>query len=313
MAVTTAAVIGAGASAYSAYNNNKNAKKAMSQTGGPAWLENSSRGAIDRADQLSRRQYTPFTGNRVAGMSANETQAGQLAGGFSRALQPYQNRLSAGFSRGALEQFENPYLDKVLGARKRAIGEEFGRQSADLATNQAATDAFRTGRSDLMRSRLNDSRLRALDEAEGTARSGAFDQALQAYFAQGQQDIGAMGQTAAAQSQQIDNLGRTGAIDRSIRQAGLDFDYGQFLERRDWDVNNLTPLLNAIQSARGGTVTTTASDGSKGKDWWGAAGGLLGQAIALFGNNGSQQGAFPAAGETAIQNANNAGPFNFGD
>jgi hypothetical protein len=61
----------------------------------------------------------------------------------------------------------------------------------------------------------------------------------------------------------------------------MDFDYGQFLERRDWDVNNLRPLLDAISSARGSTSSTMTSSGPN-KDYWGAAAGLLGTAITTW-------------------------------
>lgn len=254
-------------------SSKKNSKKATSSTQEPAWLSDASEDAVTRARELSRRQYTPFTDQRVAGLTANEQQASRMAAAFGREAQ-------TPFSADKLEAFQNPYLDQVFKNRQRAIGEEYGRQSADLAKNQAAMNAFRSGRSDLARSRLNESRLRALSEGEATDRANAFNTAMNAY----QQDqANRRSNFESAES----NLAKTGAIERSINQAQNDFDYGQFLERRDWDVNNLTPLLNSINAARGGsTTTTTGSSGNK--DYWGAAAGLLGTAIQqYFGNNGS--------------------------
>jgi hypothetical protein len=264
-------------------------KKGASQTtenSVPPWLNSASQSAVTRAEELSRRQYTPFQGQRVAGLSANEQQAGRLAGAFGDRT---ANRMRTGFQGSDLAAFENPYLDKVLGARKRAIGEEYGRQSADLASRQSAMNAFRSGRSDLARSRLDAERLRALDEAENESRAAGFDRAMGAYFQNERAQEGAF-ETAAR------GLQSTGLAERSVSQAQNDFDYGSYLERRDWDVNNMTPLLNAIAAARGGSMSRTTNE-SPGKDIWGAASGMLGQALMMWdGGFGNDDGDRPTGG-----------------
>jgi hypothetical protein len=237
----------------------------------PQWLEDASQSAVGRADTLSRRSYTGYNGQRVAGLGRNEQMAASQANAFGART---NNKIRTGFQGSDLDQFANPYLDRVLAQRKRGIGEEFGRQSASLEANQAAANAFRSGRSDLARSRLNESRLRALDEAEGTERSNAFDKSMGAYFQNEASLGGAFNQSQAALSQ-------TGLAERGVRQARADFDYGQFLEQRDWDVNNMGPLLNAISTARGGSTTTNTS-GGQGKDYWGAAAGVLSTAISTY-------------------------------
>lgn len=265
-----AAAVAAGGSYMSAKQANKG-KGSTSSTQMPAWLENASESAIGRADALSKRGYTGYNGQRVAGLGRNEQMASSQAKAFG---QRTDNRIRNGFQGSDLDQFSNPYLDKVLGARKRTIGEEFGRQEANLTANADARNAFRSGRTDLARSRLNDSRLRALDEADGTERANAFDKSMGAYFNNEQNLQGAF-------SQSQDALNKTGLAERGTRQAQNDFNYGQFLEQRDWDVNNMTPLLNAIGSARGGSTTTNSSSGPN-KDYWGAAAGVLSTAISTY-------------------------------
>lgn len=285
MAVTTAAVVGGVSAAYSAYSTDKNQKKGLKQqskstTEIPAYLNSASEDLVNRAGRLSQRAYTPFTGNRVAGFGNNEQQAEQLASQYGSQV---RDRMNRGFQGSDLSAFENPYLDRVLEQRKRTIGEEYGRQSAALNTRQSAMNAFRSGRSDLARSRLDESRLRALDEADAETRSGAFDRAMSNYFQDQQVQQGAFDRAESS-------LQQTGAAERSIRQAGLDFNYGQFLEGRDWDVNNLTPLMNAISVARGNQSTTTnGSTSQPGKDAWGAAGGLLATAIMQYGKSRENQ------------------------
>jgi hypothetical protein len=284
--------IGAAAiTAGSAYVSNKKKKKGATQTtenSMPPWLESASENAVNRADELSRRAYTPFSGQRVAGLSANEQQAGRLATAFGDKTAA---RMRNGFQSSDLAQFENPYLDRVLANRKRAIGEEYGRQSADLSKRQSAMNAFRSGRSDLARSRLDANRMRALDEAEAEERSGAFDRAMGAYFQDQNQQAGAF-ETASR------GLQSSGIVERSVRQAQNDFDYGTYLERRDWDVNNLTPLLNAISSARGGSMSQTSFDSGGNKDPWGAVGGMLGQAVLMWSQDNDEGGGTPGGGHT---------------
>lgn len=288
IATGTAALIGAGASAAASAYGSTQKKRSTSKVTQDKFIRDASMDAVQRARSIAGRPYTAFGGERVAGLSENERQASRLAGSFGDRFKPYQDRLADGFSRGALEQFENPYLDKVLAQRKRGIGEEFGRQSADLQRRQSAMDAFRTGRSDLARSRLDESRMRALDEAEAGARDEGFKTALEAYFRQGQQDLGAMETSGRLGAAEIEGLARTGLTERSVAQAERDFDYGQFLERRDWDVNNLQPLLDAIQAARG---DVTRTDTKPGENKWSAYGGLLSSLFSSgFGGGGGGGG-----------------------
>lgn len=285
-----AAAVAAGGSYMSAKEAGKG-KGSTSSTQIPAWLEDASQSAVGRADMLSRRRYQGFNGERVAGLGRNEQMASSQAQAYGARL---NNKLRSGFNGKDLDQFANPYLDRVLNQRKRGIGEEFGRQSANLEANQSAMNAFRSGRGDLARSRLNESRLRALDEAEGTERANAFDKSMGAYFQNEQSLAGAFNTSQNALSQ-------TGLAERGVRQAQNDFDYGQFLEQRDWDVNNLGPLLNAINTARGGTTTTNTTGGG-GKDYWGAAAGLLSTAIGTYltpNNKAGSTGGTGAGGGTA--------------
>lgn len=291
MALTTAVVVAAGASAYGATRSRTTKSKFKEDP----FIRSASMGAIDKAKAISNRPYTPYTGNRIAGLSDNEQQASRLAGSMGERIEPFRSRLAAGFSQGALSQYENPYLDRVLGAQRRVIGEEYGRQGAEISRRQTATDAFRSGRSDLARSRLDANRLTALGDAEAYGQKGAFDTAMDAYFKDRGNDISSIGALTGADEAQIGALSRTGLAGRGVEQAGLDFDYGQFLEGRDWDVNNLEPLLRAIQAARGNSERTQTDPG---EDKWSAYGGLMASMLGsgMFSSIGGAAGAAGTAG-----------------
>jgi hypothetical protein len=249
-----------------------------------SWFSDMGQAALGRAGELADRPYTPYEGERVAGLSDNEQQASGIASGMGESYAPMRQRLQGGFSQDNLGQFMNPYTDAVLGARTRAIGDEFTRQSSALDRNKAATDAFRSGRTDLQRARLGASRMRALDEATNEVKAAAFESGKDSMFRQGSQDIGAIGAFSSADSNQISALGQTGGADRSVRQAQADFDYGQHLERRDWSMNNLNALLTAIGAVNPAAGTYTLGGkkegGSSGTDWSaiiGLAGSIAGE------------------------------------
>lgn len=260
-------------------------RSGMRTTGRDPWFEAAGQFALGRAIGLADRPYEGYTGQRVAGLSGNEQAASGVARGFSDRIEPYAARLRGGFSGENISAFMNPYTDKVLNARLRGINDEFGRQSASLSRNAAATDAFRSGRTDLARARLDASRMRALDEATGETNAAAFESAKDSMFRQGAQDLGAIGAIGQVTDAERRGLMETGATERSIDQANRDFQYGQFLERRDWDINNLNNLIAAIQGVDSTAGKTEETYGKKPKkSTFGTILGLAGTAVgAMFG------------------------------
>lgn len=251
------------------------------------WLADTAQAALGRATQMADRPYTPYEGERVAGLSANEQQASGMAAGPVN-YQSQVNRLGAGYNPEAISGFMNPYVDEVLGARTREIGNNYTTQMAGLDRNAAATDAFRSGRSDRQRSRLQGSQLRAIDEATADTKKSAFENAQQAYFNQGNQDISAIGALEGANRSRVSSLMETGGAERGIRQAQDDFDYGQHLERRDWDMNNLDNLLRAIGAVNSAAGTYSYGGKTKNKSDeadWAAIAGTIASAYGEYSNS----------------------------
>lgn len=252
------------------------------------WYEQTGQAALGRATALADRPYTPFTGERVAGLSDNE-QSGIALAGQPVNYQSQIDRLGQGYSGEAISGFMNPYVDAVLGDRTKQIDNSYTTQMAGLNRNAAATDSFRTGRSDRQRSQLDKSRISAIDTATNDTKKSAFENAQQAYFNQGNQDVSAIGALEGANRSRVGSLMDSGATERGIRQAGDDFDYGQHLERRDWDMNNLNSLLAAI-GAVNGTAGTWNYGGTKDKKDsstdWGAVAGAIASAYGEYNSGG---------------------------
>lgn len=271
-----------GGALQSVGSSTKSSPKGSSYTYRDPWYADAGQAALERATALSNRPYEGYGGERVAGLSGNEEQAYRIAGDYASRYSPFVQRLSGGYNSAALAPYQDPYLDSVLSSRLKSIDQNYGSQLAALDRNAAATDAFRSGRSDLARARLGASRMKAADTATNEAKSEAFKNAQNAYFQQGSQDIGALGALNSTLNSEVGALSSTGQAERGVRQARDDFNYGQFLERRDWDVNNLDNLLKAI-----GAVNPTAGSTTKGKNAkpdtdWGQVAGMLGTALASY-------------------------------
>ena len=95
----------------------------------------------------------------------------------------------------------------------------------------------------------------------------------------------------------------TGGLKRSLKQAGLDFDYQQFIEARDWDITNLQPLLAAVGTVPYGTTTTAQTKSSGLGNAIGVAAGAAGAVMSggmsgMFGGGQGEGGqdTLPSAG-----------------
>lgn len=229
-------------------------QEAADNSGGNAVLKTNKKKAtsllLGRASELADRPYTPYEGDRVAGMSANEQQASDMA----RTGNPDAKRLldksesaidssNKAFNKDNLESYLSPYRDS--GIQKE--NELYDTNKASLLNSKAG--AWGGDRSAFDQSELTRQHMGAISDINAKA----YDQATTAFFndanrqqnaAQAYQSVA--GDVSQLNRQQVQDLMATGGIDRVLHQGQLDFNYQQFVEQRDWDVNNLEPLLRAL-------------------------------------------------------------------
>lgn len=309
MAAVTGTVIAGASLANSAYQSKKNrdAMKSASNVQEPQWLQDAQQFATQRGREIADRQYVPYTGQRVATQDPNEVSAGNLAAVDSEANQAARRNLGAAgemvdqvagseFNAENIAKYSNPYIQGVIDPAKREAKREYSDQLAQLRGRAASMGAFGSDRSTLLESNLERNRAQALTDIESKGRAYAFDQAMEGWKSDNQRRLAASdayravgGDISRLNTSQITDLMRTGQSKRLLDQAQLDFNYDQFLTQRDWDVNNLQPLLSAIGTSKGGNVTTTTS-GPKA-DPVGTILGAAGTLIGYFGGAGTGGGA----------------------
>jgi hypothetical protein len=185
------------------------------------------------------------------------------------------------FTDANMQDYMNPYIEGALDPAARELREEIARQQQGISGAAGMQGAFGGARHGIAEAEGRRGGLEAMSDLYGRGYQQAFESAKDQFnrdrdvFARGAEQFRATG--AAGQqmlTQDIQNLLTTGGIKRQLEQAGLDFDYQQFIEARDWDVNNLQPLLDTLS-----TVPHTKTRTEKTKK--GAMGTIIGVAATV--------------------------------
>jgi hypothetical protein len=242
-------------------------------------------------ERIADRPYEAFSGQRVAGLSQNEQAASEMARtGFGSATDYFKRGASALSGIGSWadadrSKYMNPYMEEVVNRQQRDVGRGFDTRRADLQRTAGMRSAFGGGRQAALESGLEGKFLETTGDISAQGYATAYDRAMDQFNQEQQRRIaeaGAFGSLGAGEAgvagQAIGALSSTGQAERQVDQLGKDFDYMQFIERRDWDVNNLQPLLASIQGAKHGQTTT-----SKEKTSGGGLSALAGMAATVGG------------------------------
>ena len=245
-------------------------RKTTSETKIPSWLEAGSKQAVALGQKIAEREYTPYEGERIAGLDPNEQRAYELAqsgvGGYQADLDRSRELTEQGarsFLDADMEAYMNPYVKGALDPAAREIKEETARQVALRGQEAGMAGAFGGARQAIAESETRRGGTEALSDLYQKGYERAFESGAAKFSAdrnaaaRGAEQFRALGAQGQQQlTQDMQNLMTTGGMKRSLEQAGLDFDYQQFVEARDWDITNLQPLLAAVAGVPYGTKTT---------------------------------------------------------
>lgn len=242
----------------------------------PDYITSGSEAAVGRGMEALNRPYTPYEDERVAGLSENEAMASQMARDTAGVGMGYLSQGAdalggiTSFDQANIGAYMNPYIEQVLNRQQEALGEAYGGRKSELGQKAGMVSAFGGGRQTALETGLEEEYLDSTAAMQEAGLASAFDRAtglwgsdMDRLIAQSGAYGGLAGQAGASASSDIRNLAGTGLTERSIDQAQKDFDYQQFIESRDWDINNLGPLLEALSMAPYETTTTSETEGSK--------------------------------------------------
>lgn len=236
----------------------------------PEWLETGSQRAVELATGIADRPYTPYEGERIAGLSEAEQRASELAltgeGAWRSDLDRARELTEQGagsFLDADIQGYMSPYISGALDPAARELREEMAREQQTIKGQAGMVGAFGGGRQAIAEAESRRGGMEAVSDLYGRGYQQAFESAREQFnvdrdaFARGAEQFRATG--AQAQQQLHSDIGTlltTGGLSRQLEQAGLDFDYQQFIEARDWDITNLGPLLETLSTVPYSKTTT---------------------------------------------------------
>ena len=260
-------------------------KSKESKTEIPAWLESGSQKAVGIAEGIADRPYTPYEAQRFAELDPNEQKAIEMAategGAYRQDLdrsREFAETAGQSFLDADIQAYMNPYIESALEPAARELREEGLRTQQRLRGQAGMAEAFGGSRAAILESEASGRHLETINDLYERGYASAYESAANMFdkdrvAARAASDqfraIGSEGQQML--SNEMNNLLVTGGLRRNLEQVGLDFDYGQFLEARDWDVTNLEPLLRTLSTVPHVTTTTETTKGGEFQAVLGAA------------------------------------------
>ena len=252
----------------------------------PKYFEPYAIDMIKRAEAESKREYTPFQGQRLADENTDTARSREIARGVAEGGIPGLTQAATGTAAGmgrAMEglgfktqdfgsaqakQYMSPYLQNVLNVQKQAAIDDFMQQQAGRDATAVQAGAFGGSRSAVEQALAGQGLQDRLAEIQATGQQKAFEQAQQqferdrsAQLAAERQGLSAA-ESLSGQSAQLAALGqkaRAGDIesaqllekiakDRQAReQAGVDLAYEDFVRQRDMPREDLTFLSSILR------------------------------------------------------------------
>ena len=252
----------------------------------PKYFEPYAIDMIKRAEAESKREYTPFQGQRLADENTDTARSREIARGVAEGGIPGLTQAATGTTAGmgrAMEglgfrsqdfgspqaqQYMSPYIQQVLNVQKDAAIRDFQQQQAGRGAAAVQAGAFGGSRSAVEQALAGQGLQDRLAEIQATGQQKAFEQAQQqferdraAQLAAERQGLSAA-ESLSGQSAQLAALGekaRAGDIesaqllekiakDRQAReQAGLDLAYEDFVRQRDMPREDLTFLSSILR------------------------------------------------------------------
>lgn len=296
----TVAWVGVGVGVLGLVGNQMNAAKAQRSSGGTSGFDPQVQAGTDQAIQTAETvANTPWTGmdtdQAVAGLTKNQLLAQGGAETSAEYLPAFEATAGQKFDAQTLSQYENPYVQQVLGAQNAMAQRNYQTQLAGLKSREGMTSAFGGDRGAIGENELTSNFNLQSDARNKQGLSDAYNSGVSAF----NQDRGfAAGQIGAIEGA----LGQTGAVAQTTNQNRANFNYNQFKEQRDWTKNQnayLAQTLGQVPKGQYYTGTQTAYTQPGGGGWMGAAAGAAQLGMQAYqANNQPQQPAFAPSADS---------------
>jgi len=201
----------------------------------PEYLKEFQSSLLDRANVTSRGAYQGYTGDRIAPLSTQETQAGGIITGQ---IVPQAGALAnigaQQYDTATAQSYMNPYSNTVISGVIGDLEEQYQKNLRGINQGAVGAGAFGGARHGVERALAGERYLDTVTDTTARLRQAGFESGAQRFQAdRGAQMQGAAGQISALTGAQ-QQLGQFGAMERGLEQQELIEQYRDFIEEREY-------------------------------------------------------------------------------
>ena len=270
----------------------------------PSYLKTAMRDVVDLGQEYADTPYSPYGDPRFANFTPDELQAFDLTRSLLGAYQPDMDYASSalrdvtrqglqGIDQSLIDAYANPFTTMVMDQRRNRSFEDFARAKSDLSAQKANIGAFGGSRLGLQEANLFDEFEQRLADEEAEMLMNRFDRSIsgaQDSLTRAQQGAVDTGNMASMHQslglQDSTALSGIGGQQRALEQAGLDFDYEQWMNSQLDPLTRAQGLLSVVQPVSAlnrGENTVATQKSSSSQSPFQVATGLAGMAKGLGG------------------------------
>ena len=273
----------------------------ISTTEIPKYIAEPTADIIGEAMDVGREAYVPYTGARLAGLTAEEQAAMAQAQGMKgisalRGTAAYDAAQAAGApALGGISAYMTDYQKKVADIAAQRMRDQSAIEQQGIAAKAAGAGGLDSSRFAILEAERQKNLTTGIGDLYTKAQAASYGQALKA----SQQDLtqglrsgmamGSLGQQAqmAEQADIAQQMGM-GGLERGLGQTALDIGYTDFLGERDYPKEQLGFVSNIIRGAPFGSRVTDVMQQPQAqpKPWGQQMLGLGMQGMQLAGNLG---------------------------
>ena len=201
----------------------------------PEYLKEFQSSLLDRANVSSLGAYQGYTKDRIAPLSAAETQAG---GVISGQILPQAGALAnigaQRFDTATAQEYMNPYSNTVISGVLGDLEEQYQKNLRGINQGAVGAGAFGGARHGVERALSGERYLETVADTSGRLRQAGFESGASRFAADRQAELQAAGGQITALSGAQQQLGQFGAMGRGLEQQKLIEEYRDFIEEREY-------------------------------------------------------------------------------
>lgn len=216
----------------------------------PAYFKEIQERTLRRAEKLGTRGYEGYTGQRVAGLDPAEIQAQEV---FTNQILPQAGQLAEigaqRFDAATAREYMNPYQEQVIQATLSDLGEAFAGQQKSAAARAVGAGAFGGSRMAIEDVLGRERFQQQVADTSSRLRQAGFESGAQRFAADRAAQLGAAQSELSALAGAATGIGRVGSTARGIEQARLAEAYRDFIEEREYPVEQVRQVIGALSGA----------------------------------------------------------------